>query len=160
MNHQIIFEADMELPEPLQAHMEHVIATTLEAQGVTLPCEISVLLTDDATIHEINLEQRDVDRPTDVLSFPMFELTAGTAPTNAEADLGTGLIPLGDMVLSLERATAQAAEFGHSVEREVSYLTVHSVLHLLGYDHMDEGAEKAQMRSREESILASLGILR
>ena len=102
----------------------------------------------------------EVDRPTDVLSFPMFELVPGEKPGAEDADPDTGLVPLGDMVLSLERATAQAEEFGHSVEREVSYLAVHSVLHLLGYDHMDEGEMKAQMRGREEAILGTLGITR
>ena len=103
---------------------------------------------------------RNVDRPTDVLSFPMFELTPGEKPGEEDADPATGLVPLGDMVLSLERAKAQAEEFGHSMEREISYLAVHSVLHLLGYDHMDEGPMKAQMRGREEEILSSLGITR
>ena len=99
-------------------------------------------------------------RPPDVLSFPMFELAPGETPGEEDADPATGLVPLGDMVLSLERAKAQAEEFGHSVEREVSYLAVHSVLHLLGYDHMDEGEMKAQMRGREEDILGALGITR
>ena len=92
----------------------------------------------------------------------MFNLTPGTPPTldDVEADPGTGLVPLGDMVLSLERAEAQGAEFGHGTEREVAYLAVHSVLHLLGYDHLDEGPMKAQMRAREEAILGELGITR
>jgi len=123
-------------------------------------CEINVLITDDEGIHQINLDMRQVDRPTDVLSFPMFELEPGEHPDEEDADPETGLIPLGDMVISLERATEQAGEFGHSVEREVCYLTVHSVLHLLGYDHMDEGPMKAQMRQREEAILGALGITR
>ena len=120
--------------------------------------EVDVLFTDDAGIHAINLEQREVDRPTDVLSFPMFDLRPGENPTEEDADPGTGLVPLGDMVLSLERAKAQGEEFGHGTRREVAYLAVHSVLHLLGYDHMDEGPMKAQMREREEAILSQLGI--
>ncbi|WP_409967870.1 rRNA maturation RNase YbeY [Bengtsoniella intestinalis] len=160
MNHQILFESDVTISDTLEAHINTVITATLTAQGLTLPCEVSVLITDDATIHEINLEQREIDRPTDVLSFPMFELEAGELPDAEDADPGSGLIPLGDMVISLERTTEQAAEFGHSVEREISYLTVHSVLHLLGYDHMDEGAEKALMRQREEAVLTTLGIVR
>ena len=90
-------------------------------------------------IHEINRELRQVDRPTDVLSFPEFELTPGQLPGPEDADPGTGLIPLGDMVLSMERVAAQAREYGHSKRRELSYLVTHSVLHLLGYDHLDEG---------------------
>ena len=124
------------------------------------PCEVDVLLTDDDGIHEINREMRQVDRPTDVLSFPEFELTPGQLPGPEDADPGTGLIPLGDMVLSMERVAAQAREYGHSKRRELSYLVTHSVLHLLGYDHLDEGPMKAQMRAREEAIMALLGLER
>ena len=160
MNHQIIFEAEVDVPEGLEALLNHVITAALDAEQVDVSCEVNVLVTDDEAIREINLDMRNVDRPTDVLSFPMFELTPGEKPGGEDADPDTGLVPLGDMVLSLERATAQAEEFGHSVEREVSYLAVHSALHLLGYDHMDEGEMKAQMRSREEAILSTLGITR
>ena len=119
-----------------------------------------MLLTDDEGIHQTNLEMRGVDRPTDVLSFPMFELSPGEHPDELDADPATGLIPLGDMVLSMERVEAQAREFGHSKKRELAYLAVHSVLHLLGYDHLDEGAMKAQMRGREDAIMEVLGISR
>ena len=160
MNHQIVFETEVEVPEGLEAQFQRVITAALDAEGVEVPCEINVLVTDDEGIHQINLEQRDIDRPTDVLSFPMFELEPGQHPDEMDADPETELVPLGDMVISLERAREQAGEFGHSVEREVCYLTVHSVLHLLGYDHMDEGPMKAQMRAREEEILGALGITR
>ena len=160
MDHQIMFETEGEVPETLEPLLHKVITAALNAEGVEDECEINVLITDDEGIHQINLEQRDVDRPTDVLSFPMFELEPGEHPDEMDADPETGLIPLGDMVISLERAEEQAKEFGHSVEREVCYLTVHSVLHLLGYDHMDEGPMKAQMRAREETILGELGITR
>ena len=102
---------------------------------------------------------RDVDRPTDVLSFPEFEFTPGEPPCEEDEELfdpATGLLPLGDMVISLERARAQAREFGHSVKREVGYLTIHSILHLLGYDHLDEGPMKKQMRAREETIASTI----
>ena len=159
MNHEIMIDGEVAFADTLPKHLTDVICATLEAEGVTSLCEIGVLLTDDAGIHEINLEQRGVDSPTDVLSFPMFELEAGTPPSGTEyQDPDTNLIALGDMVLNLDRATVQAEEFGHSVEREMSYLTVHSILHLLGYDHMDE--DKKQMRTREEAILGSLGITR
>ena len=134
------------------------IRTALEQEGMTLPCEISVLLTNDEGIHRTNLEMRQVDRPTDVLSFPMFDLQPGEHPDELDADPASGLIPLGDMVISMERVEAQAAEFGHARKRELAYLVVHSVLHLLGYDHLDEGAMKAQMRGREEAIMEVLGI--
>lgn len=142
------------------ALIRRTIRTALAAEGLTAPCEVDVLLTDDDGIHEINRELRQVDRPTDVLSFPEFELAPGQLPGPEDADPGTGLIPLGDMVLSMERVSAQAKEYGHSKRRELSYLVTHSVLHLLGYDHLDEGPMKAQMRAREEAIMALLGLER
>ena len=108
----------------------------------------------------INREMRKVDAPTDVLSFPEFELRPGELPSPEDADPGSGLVPLGDMAISMERVSAQAREYNHSKRRELSYLVVHSVLHLLGYDHLDEGPMKARMRAREEAILESLGIVR
>jgi len=143
-----------------RAFIRKVIRTALSEEGMTLPCEVDVCITDDEGIHEINREMRDVDRPTDVLSFPVFDLLPGELPDEEDADPGTGLIPLGDMVISLERVAAQAKEYGHSNRRELAYLVVHSVLHLLGYDHLDEGPQKKQMREREEAILAELGITR
>ena len=161
MLHEIILETEVEVSQTVTDRIETVIRTALEEQGVELPCEISVLLTNDEGIHQINLDMRGVDRPTDVLSFPMFELEPGIPPEGEDyLDPESELCPLGDMCISLERAEAQAAEFGHSVEREICYLTVHSVLHLLGYDHLDEGPMKAQMREREEAILEKLGITR
>ena len=136
------------------------IRTALAAEGMTLRCEVDVLLKDDENIHAINLEMRQVDRPTDVLSFPEFDLHPGQLPTEEDADPGTGLVPLGDMVISMEHVAAQAEEYGHSQRRELAYLVTHSVLHLLGYDHLDEGPMKRQMRAREEAILAELGITR
>ena len=124
------------------------------------PCEVDVRITNDFGIHEINREMREVDRATDVLSFPVFDLIPGELPSEEDADPGTGLVPLGDMVISMEHVTAQAKEYGHSNRRELAYLVVHSTLHLLGYDHLDEGEQKKQMREREEAILAELGITR
>ena len=134
------------------------IHATLEAERISVPCEINVLVTDDAGIQIINRESRQLDKPTDVLSFPMFQLEPGNPPTDWVdfQDPATGLVPLGDMCISLQRAVAQAQEFGHSTRREVGYLTIHSMLHLLGYDHLDEGPMKKQMRSREEAIAASI----
>lgn len=158
--HRIILEAEVEAPDTVEPLLRRVISAALEAEGMDLPCEINVLLTDDEGIHQVNLDMRGVDRPTDVLSFPMFDLSPGEKPGEEHEDPDTGLVPLGDMCISLERAAAQAEEYGHSVERELSYLAVHAVLHLLGYDHMDEGPMKAQMRRREEHILEGLGIRR
>ena len=143
-----------------RAFLRRVIRTALAAEGVDFPCEIDVLLTGDAGIHAINRDMRQVDRPTDVLSFPEFELRPGQLPGPEDADPGTGLVPLGDMVISMEHVAAQAKEYGHSNRRELAYLAVHSVLHLLGYDHLDEGPQKRQMRGREEAIMAELGLSR
>ena len=143
-----------------RAFLRRVIRTALAAEGVDFPCEIDVLLTGDAGIHAINRDMRQVDRPTDVLSFPEFELRPGQLPGPEDADPGTGLVPLGDMVISMEHVAAQAKEYGHSNRRELAYLAVHSVLHLLGYDHLDEGPQKRQMRGREEAIMAKLGLSR
>ena len=142
----------------ISAIIKMCIQATLDAERIAVPCEINVLVTNDAGIHLINKTSRDIDRPTDVLSFPMFQLEAGNPPVDWEEyqDPMTGLVPLGDMCISLERAKAQAAEFGHSPRREVGYLTIHSMLHLLGYDHLDEGEMKKQMRKREEAIAASI----
>ena len=134
------------------------INATLDAERIAVPCEINVLVTNDEGIQIVNRESRDLDKPTDVLSFPMFQLEPGNPPTDwvDYQDPASGLVPLGDMCISLERAIAQAQEFGHSTRREVGYLTIHSMLHLLGYDHLDEGPMKKQMRGREEQIAASI----
>ena len=164
MTHQIIISSDfeeLETPE-LLAHIRRCIEGALACQQVTVPCEVSVLLTDNEGIREINREYRDVDRETDVLSFPMFEFVPGEFPQDVSdlLDPGSALLPLGDMAISVEKIKAQAEEFGHSREREMGYLIVHSVLHLLGYDHMDEGEMKKAMREREEAIMEYLDIPR
>jgi probable rRNA maturation factor len=158
MEHEVLFETEVPGGEERFDLLRRVIRAALDQQGVDVPCEVDVLLTDDEGIHAINLEQRQVDRPTDVLSFPMFDLAPGDKPQPEWADPATDLVPLGDMVISLERCAAQAEEFGHPLERELAYLCVHSILHLLGYDHMDEGPMKRQMREQEEAILEKLGI--
>ena len=141
------------------ALIRRVIKTALAAEGVGFPCEVDVFLTGDEGIRSINQDMRQVDAATDVLSFPEFDLRPGEHPDPArDADPGSGLVPLGDMVISMEHVAAQAREFGHPRRRELAYLVVHSVLHLLGYDHLDEGPMKEQMRAREEAILAELGI--
>lgn len=160
MKHRINITYDIfTLHQPLvTAVIKRCITSVLEAEGVGIPCEINVLVTGDKGIHAINKASRNIDKATDVLSFPMFQLTAGEPPEDSDEymDIETGLCPLGDMCISLERAIAQAKEYGHSTRREVGYLTIHSVLHLLGYDHLDEGEQKKQMREREEAIAATI----
>ena len=161
MSHTILFSSDLEGDTAeLEALLSRVIPAALAAEGVEVPCEVDVLFTDDAGIQAINLDQRGVDAPTDVLSFPMLVLSPGDKPSQTDADPGSGLVPLGDMVLNLDRVKSQAQEYGHSEHRELAYLAVHSVLHLLGYDHLDEGPMKAQMREREEAIMEKLGLKR
>jgi probable rRNA maturation factor len=138
-------ENGQKCPWALRRRIRKAVLAVLRAENVEGKCEISVLLTDDEGIHVINKEFRDVDRPTDVLSFPM-----------GDTDPETGRLLLGDMVLNVDRASAQGREFGHGADHEISYLTVHSVLHLLGYDHVDEGEMKKQMRAREKLIMAEL----
>ena len=140
------------------AVIKKCISTALDAQEVSVPCEINVLVTNDKGIRAINNASRNIDKASDVLSFPMFQLKPGQLPEDWSEymDPDTNTCPLGDMALSLQRATLQASEFGHSVRREIGYLTIHSVLHLLGYDHLDEGEQKRQMRAREETIAASI----
>lgn len=160
MRHKInlVFEQLSLQKFTISAIIRKCVQETLQAEGVTTACEINVLVTNDEGIRVINRESRDLDKATDVLSFPMFQLTPGQPPVDWSEyqDPATGLVPLGDMCISLERAVAQAAEFGHSVRREVGYLTIHSMLHLLGYDHLDEGEQKRQMRGREETIAAGI----
>lgn len=147
---------------PLWLHLKKCIEAALEAERVPVPCEINVLVADNQTIRAINKAYRSIDRETDVLSFPMFQFEPGKLPQDLSdmTDPETGLLPLGDMAISYEKAKAQAEEFGHSVKRELGYLTIHSILHLLGYDHVDEGPMKKQMRAREEAISAAIDLER
>ena len=131
------------------ALVKKAAAAALRAEGVDEPCEIGVTLTNDEGIHGINCEQRGVDRPTDVLSFPIDEM-------NYDTDRRY----LGDMVLSLERAEAQGEEYGGGFVHEVQYLTVHSVLHLLGYDHLTSEEDDRDMRARQDAVLDMMGITR
>ncbi len=136
--------------------IKRAAAAALEAEGVERAV-VSVMLTDDAGIRRVNREFRGVDAPTDVLSFPLNELTPGAFdPAGCEIDPETGAVLLGDMMISLPRCEAQGAELGHGFDREIQYLTVHSVLHLLGYDHLDEGPMKRQMREREKTIMGDV----
>lgn len=146
--------------------LENVINFALKEEEVFIDCEISMLFVDNEEIREINNETRGIDRATDVLSFPMLDYqdkkVFKEVYKNENFDItfmdGEELV-LGDIVLSLERALEQSKEYNHSFERESCYLVVHSVLHLLGYDHMEEDDKKI-MRKREEEILGKLDITR
>ena len=136
------------------ALIKKAINMALDAEGIEVPCIISVMLTDDEGIQTVNRDFRGVDRATDVLSFPMNVLLPGEFDEElCEHDMDSGAVLLGDMMISIPRCEEQGEEFGHGYKREIMYLTVHSVLNLLGYDHIDEGEMKAQMRAREKAIM-------
>lgn len=156
----------IEVTEKLKNTIETVIEHALKEEKVEIPCEISIIFIDNEEIRDINRENRNIDRVTDVLSFPMISYPNGRVfkevYLNYEfepRDLDDGNLVLGDIALSLEKAKEQSVEFGHSFLREAAYLTVHSVLHLLGYDHMEE-EEKEIMRKREEEILNRFALTR
>ena len=134
--------------------IREAVGHALECENIQEPCTVSVLLTDDEGIRRLNQSFRNVDSVTDVLSFPMNELTPGSFRADiCERDPETGNILLGDILINLKRCEEQGEKYGHGFSREIRYLTVHSVLHLLGYDHMDEDAQKKQMRAREKAIM-------
>ena len=153
-DHQILIDAEVPVTQEARDQIQTVIRAALKAERVKLPCEISVLLTDDEGIRQINRDMRQVDRATDVLSFPLGE--------NGEYDVDpeTGAKMLGDRVISIPKAYAQAEEYGHSFRREMAYLTAHSMLHLLGYDHEAGGIEAVRMREKEETVMEQLGLPR
>jgi probable rRNA maturation factor len=136
---------DGELMDKLTA----IVQKTLSIEGFAAEGEVSLTLTDNAELQLLNKKYRGVDAPTDVLSFPMLE----------EGEEKNSYVLLGDVVISVEKAIEQAKEYGHSLQRELAYLTVHGILHLLGYDHLEE-KDKSKMRSREEEILSLLEIYR
>lgn len=149
-------QSKLELTEELTELVERVCAYTLESEEFGAPAEISVTFVDNEEIQRLNAQHRNIDRVTDVLSFPMLDFDEAA---EEEIDPDTGETVLGDIVISLERAAAQAEEYGHSLSREVAFLTAHSMLHLLGYDHETAGEEK-EMFDKQEKILSELGITR
>ena len=162
MKHEIrvTAEAAVEQEDALRALITQCALHVLEHEGVDFDAFVDVTIVDGETIREMNREYRDKDAVTDVLSFPMYEFWNGEAQEELEEDPERGQVMLGDMILNYDRAREQAAEFGHSVERECGFLTVHSVLHLLGYDHEREEADRLLMRRKEEENLTALGLVR
>jgi len=136
------------------ALVKKAINMTLAAENISEPCCISVTFTDNEGIAEVNRDYRGIDRETDVLSFPLNNLEPGCFNAEGcEYDYDNEAVMLGDMMISLPKCEEQGIEFGHGFKREIMYLAVHSTLHLLGYDHVDEGEMKAQMRMREKQIM-------
>ncbi len=158
----ICFECESPFDFDAQALIRQVAEAALASEACPFSCELEVLLTDDASIREINRESRGIDAPTDVLSFPAVDFPAPSdfEAIREEAALfhpESGELLLGDMVISLERVMAQAAEYGHSPRRELAFLTAHSLYHLLGYDHETE-EERLVMEDKQEALLEKLGI--
>lgn len=132
----------------------------LKDENFSRGCEINILLTDDENIRQINKQHRDIDRSTDVLSFPMADINNGEILSDqGDVDLDEGLLLLGDIVISVETALKQSEDYGHSFERELAFLAAHGLFHLLGYDHMQKD-EETDMISRQESALEKLGLIR
>lgn len=158
---RIIIEYDT---EPIkEINLEEIIKVcaekSFELENVNFDTEISVTLTDNRGIREINAEYRNIDKETDVLSFPQFNFETPSVFDEDELFLDEDAVMLGDIVLSKDKLYEQADEYGHGVRREAAYLTVHSIMHLLGYDHMTT-EEKNIMRAHEEAVLSSLGYTR
>ncbi len=148
---------DVELIGNEEEVIEDVVKKVLEVEKIVHKLDVYITLTNNDEIHQINKEYRDVDRPTDVLSFPMYERSEIDSLREEKKDDVEEI--LGDIIISIPKVIEQANEYGHSYERELAYLTTHGMLHLLGYDHMiDE--EKAIMREHEERVLEALGITR
>lgn len=164
MKYRIRITPETELKE-LEAVTELVTrcaCAALEQENAPDNSFVDVTIVDSETIRQINAEQRDKDMVTDVLSFPMLDFYNGEPPEDIEFDRNPedGSLFLGDMILNYDRACEQAVEFGHSVERECGFLTVHSMLHLVGYDHERSEDERRLQRAHEESVLRGLGLTR
>ncbi|WOC32421.1 MULTISPECIES: rRNA maturation RNase YbeY [Caproicibacterium] len=142
----------VKIPTGLRMLVRRCCNAVLRMEHFDSSAEISVTFVDNEQIHQLNKQYRDKDMPTDVLSFPMGENGV------YDVDHTTGAKILGDIVISMEKATEQAERYGHSLEREVGYLTAHSMLHLLGYDHEDGGIQRVRMREKEEQVMAELGL--
>lgn len=151
---KVIISKEVKVPAGVNLLVRRCCAAVLEMENFNDSAEISVTFVDDDRIHALNKEFRNIDRSTDVLSFPLGE--NGVYDTNYD----TGAKMLGDVVISLPHAVAQAEEYGHSIQREIGFLTVHSMLHLLGYDHVNGGLEEVRMREKEEKVLTKLGLKR
>lgn len=149
----------IELTDEILKAVEDVCSYSLEYEGFNQPAEISITFTDNENIQSLNRQHRGIDRATDVLSFPILEFDEDGNIINEDFDFDEDDVVLGDIVISLEKAQEQAESYGHSLKREVAFLTAHSMLHLLGYDHMEEDEEKVMFKKQEE-ILSHLGIER
>ncbi len=150
----------LEISEEVESLVKAVCDKALELEECDFDAQISITFTDNKSIHEINSEHRGIDRPTDVLSFPMIEFDEEGNADSSDFEYDGDFVMLGDIVISIEKAIEQAKEFGHSVTREIAFLTAHSMLHLLGYDHETSEEDEKIMFSKQENILEELNITR
>lgn len=150
----------IEVLEGLKDNIKKVVCMCLEAEGVKLDSQVSIYFVDNTNIQKINKETRDIDKATDVLTFPIAEFNKGKLnKTLGDVDMDSGDLVLGDIVVSLEKALSQSEEYGHSFEREVLFLITHGMYHILGYDHMTEDDER-EMINKQELVLSKLNIVR
>ena len=153
-------QTKIEVKESIEKLLNNAVELSLKSEGFDIPSEISILLVDDEKIRDINREQRNIDKPTDVLSFPIVDMVEGEIISDqGDFDMEEELLLLGDIVISLETARKQAEEYGHSFERELAFLTTHGVYHLLGYDHQDENQE-SKMLGKQEKVLMQMELPR
>ncbi len=165
MTFNIEYEARKPLDFDYEQLIQSVIAMALEKEQCPYEAEVNVILTNDEQIHEINQEYRSIDRPTDVLSFPLLDYRT---PGNFEGiedhiedyfNLETGELMLGDIIISVDKVYEQAENYGHSIQRELAFLVAHSMFHLMGYDHMED-EERIIMEKKQSELLSSMGITR
>ncbi len=165
MTINIDYEAERELPIPWEKIIREIIEASLEYESCPYEAEVNVVLTGDEEIREVNRQFRNLDKPTDVLSFPALEYDRPSDFDHVEESFAdcfnpeTGELMLGDMMISVDRVIGQAEEYGHSPERELAFLTAHSMLHLCGYDHMED-VQRTVMERKQEEILESRGYFR
>jgi len=150
----------IEVTPLLEKVINDAVKTSMDIEAFNIKSEVSILLVDDEKIREINNEHRQIDKATDVLSFPVVDIREGEIVSDTgDFNLDEELLLLGDIIISLETAKRQADEYGHSFEREIAFLTTHGVFHLLGYDHMEK-EEEEKMLYKQETVLRKLGLVR
>ncbi|MCX7746713.1 MAG: rRNA maturation RNase YbeY [Clostridia bacterium] len=150
----------IEFSDSMEKLIGEAVLLSFKLEGFEIPCEVSIFLVDDREIREINKDHRKIDKATDVLSFPMIDMIEGKIQSSdGDYDMDQDLLLMGDIMISMERAEAQAREYGHSFHRELAFLVTHGVYHLLGYDHVTEEQEK-KMLDKQEAVLGQMRLVR
>ncbi len=153
-------QTDIEIKQEYYLLLKKTVILCLKEEEIKVGCEINMLLTNDESIRQINAQFRDVNTPTDVLSFPMARIEKGEIfDEGSDYDIDEGLLMIGDIVISMETAQRQSEQYGHSFEREIAFLTAHGVFHLLGYDH-ENMQDETEMIEKQKAVLGKLGLKR